>query len=543
MQFNGIEVFTVEPDFATPPRPKLQRNRVLMQLAQSPAYASFLGRRPMHVLNFDFVLHGKAEIRSVEDFFVQQRGKWGSFWVPSWHAELEPTATIANGGNTVTISPVGYQANYLTDSSLDMFGRYIFLLHREGDLHISEVTSCAGASPEVLTIATPVDREFAVGDYIVGFLYFVRFLQDELEMEFIGGEQAQARLAMQEVPGDTYVEAIADPPEGGTIAGGGGFRIGQSVTVTATPSLPVSLDVGADIAFVADESSSMAEIGDIMDFIVTGLEADLIAAGIGSGSVPNRYSLVAFGMHSIATEVEVDWLDAAAFLTAIAGVGPRGATGPYVEDAYDGIHFAIENLVFRNTPGVTKLLFVLTDEDRNIPHVYTDGADDTEQRANIKAEMLDGGFVCAMMINPKDNQFRNTAGQVVLAGDYTTKSYRADGAGGYTVTAGFTNNGTFSNGDSIPGGTTDFQYFQLMMDTDMKGYVFGLNHYRAGGTTRDSIKAVIVPALQDRIVEELAWTFLGWYDESGTQVSTDLAYTFTVTGNRKLEARFEYEGS
>ena len=43
-------------------------------------------------------------------------------------------------------------------------------------------------------------------------------------------------------------------------------------------------------------------------------------------------------------------------------------------------------------------------------------------------------------------------------------------------------------------------------------------------------------------VPNTGYTFVGWY-ESGSQVSTATTYTFTVNGNRTLEARFEFESS
>jgi len=38
-------------------------------------------------------------------------------------------------------------------------------------------------------------------------------------------------------------------------------------------------------------------------------------------------------------------------------------------------------------------------------------------------------------------------------------------------------------------------------------------------------------------VPNTGYTFVGWY-EGGSQVSTTATYTFTVSGNRTLEARF-----
>jgi hypothetical protein len=47
-----------------------------------------------------------------------------------------------------------------------------------------------------------------------------------------------------------------------------------------------------------------------------------------------------------------------------------------------------------------------------------------------------------------------------------------------------------------------------------------------------------VPILKDRIVQELVWTFIGWFNTGGELVSETESYTFTILNNMRLEARF-----
>lgn len=200
MEINGLQVMTIAPHFAAPPRPSATRGFDLVGLSQSPKYAAFPGRSVVHTLRFDFLCHSNSEIRALVEFFELQKGKWGDFFLPSWHAELTPASDLADNGDELQIEPIGYEDAYFADTSFDNWlGQHIFMLHREGDFHVSKVLSVIGGPAEVLTLASPVERDWNIGDFIIGFLYHVRWLNDELELEFHGLNQASTTLAAQEL--------------------------------------------------------------------------------------------------------------------------------------------------------------------------------------------------------------------------------------------------------------------------------------------------------------------------------------------------------
>lgn len=336
-----------------------------------------------------------------------------------------------------------------------------------------------------------------------------------------------------------YLRTQASPEDGGTTTGDGNFDIGDSVTVEATAEVPTTIDVGVDIVFCCDESAAMTDIGTIMTDVVTGLEQRLNDEGIGSGTVANRYALVNFGRSTTATE-EFPFQDYTSFLAALPGIALYGGASPN-EDAYDAIDYAVNQMTWRDQVGVTKLIFFITDEDRNF-HYYANGADQDAQFINLKAELVAGGFLLAGMHNCMNGRLRDGSNVVACAADYTGKAYIADGSGGYTESTGANNAGTFSNGDTATYPLTGQkeEYYDLLMDSEVQGYFFDLISYREGGNTADSVIAVIVPALADRIVQELVWTFVGWFNAGGDLVSENETYTFTILNNTILTARFEY---
>lgn len=212
---SDYEVLTVMPDFASPPKLKAARVFDAVKLSVAPEVRFIRGAHAQHALYFDFLLHGRENIRALSDFFYDRRGKWSEFLVPSWHKELKPTAGLLNGGASLSIEPIGYADLFAADTDvanqiIENLGHHIFLLHDEGDLHLSRVNAVTGTDPEVLELVTPVTRDFDLDRFIVGWVYFVRLLNDEIEFEFDGPDSAATSLAMQELIA-TDITFLFDP--------------------------------------------------------------------------------------------------------------------------------------------------------------------------------------------------------------------------------------------------------------------------------------------------------------------------------------------
>lgn len=211
MTIGGKEVLILEPEFSAPPAIVGNREAAIATISVNKRVAQFAGKHAVHTLNQSFLFTDKEQIEDFQDFFEARAGKWGSFWVPSWTAELNPKSGIVNGGTAISITPVDYANIYLGSLELTRLGHYVFLLHVDGTLHISRVTGSAdfsGLGFEVLTLETPAPQAFVLGDFIMGFCYFVRFAADTLNLEFDGPQQARAKIGMIEV---ILVEAYNDP--------------------------------------------------------------------------------------------------------------------------------------------------------------------------------------------------------------------------------------------------------------------------------------------------------------------------------------------
>jgi hypothetical protein len=196
------------PDFAQDPEVKISQGKTLIDLSEAPRINNYTGKRPRRGWPVSFTFRTRAEIEAFEEFFYTQAGKWSSFWIPSWHGELNAVANLNNAGSSLSITPVNYATVYdpsHTDTSRP--GHYIFLYDITGAMHVSLVNSVSGTSPEVLVLNTAASRNWVLGQFFTGFLYLVRFTSDTLALEYSGPSAAKCSLGVIE---DIRITSEAD---------------------------------------------------------------------------------------------------------------------------------------------------------------------------------------------------------------------------------------------------------------------------------------------------------------------------------------------
>lgn len=286
------------------------------------------------------------------------------------------------------------------------------------------------------------------------------------------------------------VTTAAVPSDGGTLTGAGEYSMSESATVVATPALPTSIDVGVDLVFIADETSSGADIRVLFNNVLAGLDSALRAAGIGSGTVANKYALVGFGSVGTGTHGATNNVahthfalgDFAGLLAVVDDIATNPSGGS-VEDTYEALSYAASEIAWRDNSAVTRIVICMSDEDRN-QHLYTaGGATQTAQFAAIKDELVAArihyvalGSWCGIL-DGEDEQIMGYS----LVPD---KTWKADGAGGYTNgTGGYAGSGFQEfppNTDStFPTGIIE-ETLELALHPDLNGSFWDFQFFRVG---------------------------------------------------------------
>jgi hypothetical protein len=214
---------------------------------------------------------------------------------------------------------------------------------------------------------------------------------------------------------------------------------------------PVHAAQTADVLFVVDESGSMGGEHAWLTSMVSQLDSALNTAGV----TGNRFGLVGYG-NGNASEVYGHTVgafgDASAFATATSSLITSGGT----EDGYAGMDYAFSNFNVRGNAALNVIL--VTDEDRD------------NRTANTYQSILGAFTGKKALLNAVVNA-RFTGDAI---GTSSKKSYKADGLGGFTTSAG-------QAAVTFDSGTTKEDYVDLALATG--GAAWNLNLLRSGGNS------------------------------------------------------------
>lgn len=210
MTIDGKELLEIRPDFADRPRMNATRFSRMSQQGQARRIGFFPGKKAVHTLNHRYVLRG-ANVDAFEAFFNARRGRHESFLVPSYVAELGCGTTNVTGspaaGTDLYIDWCDYETLY---GPVEGFlGQYIFILWPDGTFFATEVEAVAASVADVhdrLTLADALPKDVTTDDgQVIGFCYDVRFMSDEIELEYVGLDCAMAEIA--------FIEDVDSEPE------------------------------------------------------------------------------------------------------------------------------------------------------------------------------------------------------------------------------------------------------------------------------------------------------------------------------------------
>ncbi|MEM8947279.1 MAG: hypothetical protein AAGD11_19050, partial [Planctomycetota bacterium] len=227
-----------------------------------------------------------------------------------------------------------------------------------------------------------------------------------------------------------------------------------------------------DVIVVMDESGSMGDEQAFIGSFVQTLDAELLAAGVGTGANANQYGLVGYGgggAGNLGRSIMVggglfgtdDEFDTASADLTLSGTE---------EDGFAAVEFALDNYAFR--AGSTRLIVLVTDEDR----ILLDGTENA-------TTFVDGLTAAnATLVSVVNVDLRTAGNDPALALDFETNAYVEQPAGAFLESPG---GSAFTGFDDT---IADYVDTAFMVD----GIVADLNQLRLGGNAAASFSAALI---------------------------------------------------
>lgn len=133
----------------------------------------------------------KEEAGNIIDFFDYHKGRWGSFWRPSWLNDIKVTAAASAGAVTLEIEDIGF-ASYWEDEPAAL---WLMIYYPDGT-YVFRAVKAVPDSTHIM-LHRGLDDAITTADLSgmkVSFLSYCGFNQDELEVQFITDNKTDIEL-------------------------------------------------------------------------------------------------------------------------------------------------------------------------------------------------------------------------------------------------------------------------------------------------------------------------------------------------------------
>ncbi len=184
--YNSLNLFLMRP--LSPIEEKFQHPYMLLSfLGKQITYSNYGDTRA--ILNRELFMKTKKEIYDTLDFFDAQRGRFGTFYTPTWLKDIIITVGFDATDTTLTV-----QKLYMTES--EIVGRHVYIQFPDRECICREVT--ARPSETSITIDSAIGKTVStidLDDVLCCFLPKVRFNQDNVKLDYLQ-KSNQAKISL-----------------------------------------------------------------------------------------------------------------------------------------------------------------------------------------------------------------------------------------------------------------------------------------------------------------------------------------------------------
>lgn len=155
---------------------------------------------PAIARDMTWVAFTRAEVKALRAFIDARKGRAVPFWMPSWDDDMTLTAPVSAGVNVFTVQSMGYAANVFPAGPAH---RYIYLLDGT-TARFGKVTGAVdnGDGTETITLLNNLTADISPATTQISFLRLCRLDSDDVDIEWITGGIATARLSIVELPAE-----------------------------------------------------------------------------------------------------------------------------------------------------------------------------------------------------------------------------------------------------------------------------------------------------------------------------------------------------
>lgn len=198
-QYKSIDVLEIAPNWDATLKRSYKRSMITIDPKIGPITVLDKGGSAIVGQEFPWWLSGHASVTAFRAFVLRRFGQLNPFWIPTWDQDLVLAVDVGAGDTGIVIKSEFYSRFFFPNPAR----RFIAFIPTDGSSSVyRKITSSNdnGDGTESLVLDSPTAKAFAAARTMVSFLTLARLGADEVQIDWMTADLAQANLALQELP-------------------------------------------------------------------------------------------------------------------------------------------------------------------------------------------------------------------------------------------------------------------------------------------------------------------------------------------------------
>lgn len=196
--YKGKDVVVLSNNFTEAQTIQITQNSRVLDFEHTIFAPDRAWQKDKKSFTFSKLIQTRADFSAMLGLFKRMCGAWKSFWLINKSCELEITDTLSSGANGFWIKDIGI-TRY---RNVKQNPTYIYAIDYTGTIHMRRIvtSSLDTNNREYISLDSPMPVAISPTSFkAIGFMYLVRFINDDLEISWESDTVAKVNLNFVEV--------------------------------------------------------------------------------------------------------------------------------------------------------------------------------------------------------------------------------------------------------------------------------------------------------------------------------------------------------
>lgn len=196
--FEDVEVFLTKPNYREAPKIEFEAMQEIMDVGHGLISVSSPWSFNPRTEQLLFSALNRTRAEDLIGFFIRQKGKRGSFWMPTWTHDIAPAQAETSGSFDITVAGSDFDEAFSGSSTYNV----VAAMWADGTVELNRVASMTVSSGDTVVTFESAWSQAITTSTVFCWCPRVRFVADDLDVRWFTSTVAEMQFNVRQIPNE-----------------------------------------------------------------------------------------------------------------------------------------------------------------------------------------------------------------------------------------------------------------------------------------------------------------------------------------------------